>query len=578
MQLSVMRKSIFTVLIALALATGLLGSTPLNTNVAYAQSAHSSVRAATNSNPFCSRLNKSIGASSGAEMACNGPQPNGSSQPGTNNPSFGSNVDAANPNEDITPSGTRAYGQSEVSIASVGSYVVEGWNDATGFFAPCPSPKFKEELTGYGFSADGGKSFKDEGGLPNNCASGFKLFGDPSVETWQPGGTAYFYVSSLYFNPTTGMSDLALNACKASGTGSAATLNCSMPVIIATGGPGDFLDKEFLTIDPSRGRLYTSYTRFGASGTPTVNGQIELAVCDIGTPSGGKGPGGGTPGTPVCFSGASSAPYLIVQPGQVCENEGAYPAVTLKSGDVYVAWEYNWDSNFAGPAPCNTTQKTQNVVAFIPKMCLMLTPTSPCTTTPAQVRVNIVSIDLAFIPGYNRNPTGSPANDFPRIAVSGQSGTVTIVWNDTRFHPLGDILLQSFSLVTLTPVQSKPARLNPDTTGGLHFLPALRQSDDEGLLNVSYYQRNDGDTAKTNVDLVMNISPRTTQPGSATVVTTSASNWLAVSSDIIPNFGDYTDNYIKATQNSPFVSDTLYVAWSDGRIGDPQPFEAHGFS
>jgi hypothetical protein len=53
-----------------------------------------------------------------------------------------------------------------------------------------------------------------------------------------------------------------------------------------------------------------------------------------------------------------------------------------------------------------------------------------------------------------------------------------------------------------------------------------------------------------------------------------ASDWLAVSSDIIPNFGDYTDNYVAATAVAPFTSETLYVAWSDGRLGDPQPFEA----
>ncbi len=50
-------------------------------------------------------------------------------------------------------------------------------------------------------------------------------------------------------------------------------------------------------------------------------------------------------------------------------------------------------------------------------------------------------------------------------------------------------------------------------------------------------------------------------------MTTGPSDWNAVSSDIVPNFGDYTDNYI------PYKGDTLYVAWSDGRLGDPQPFE-----
>jgi hypothetical protein len=39
-----------------------------------------------------------------------------------------------------------------------------------------------------------------------------------------------------------------------------------------------------------------------------------------------------------------------------------------------------------------------------------------------------------------------------------------------------------------------------------------------------------------------------------------------VSSDIIPNFGDYTDNFAVGSHD--------YVAWSDGRLGVPQPFMA----
>jgi hypothetical protein len=59
------------------------------------------------------------------------------------------------------------------------------------------------------------------------------------------------------------------------------------------------------------------------------------------------------------------------------------------------------------------------------------------------------------------------------------------------------------------------------------------------------------------------------------VVTTGPSNWNAVSSDVIPNFGDYTDSYQIATGSAPFVGDTFFVAWSDGRLGDPQPFNDH---
>jgi len=529
-------------------------------------------KASSAKNPICSVLGKSIGASAGAWSYCFGPQnASGAQVKATTSNTFGPNVNAANPSEDITPNGTRAYGQSEVSIAGIGSYVVEAWNDSTGFFAPCGSPMFKEELTGFGFSANGGNSFKDEGGLPNPCANNFRFEGDPSVEAYQPGGAghpAYFYISSLYVSIATGQSDIAMDACTATGSGSSASITCNGPIVIASGAAGDFLDKDFLSIDPARGRLYNTYTRFGSTGN-SANGQIELAVCDLSTPA-----------TPTCFPGASTTPYLIVQPAQGCENEGAYPAVDVHSGAVYVAWEYNWATNFLTPpgAPCTTTEPVQNRVAYVPFACLTLTPVSPCVTAPKQVAVNIVSLDASFIPGFNRNGASCCANDFPRIAVSDTFGTVSIVWNDARLHPMGDILLQSYNLVSLSAVQSSPARVNPDANGGLHFMPAIRNVDDGGHLSVSYFQRNSPNTAVTNVNAVLDLNPTATGPGSRVVVTTVATDWNNVSSDIIPNFGDYTDNYFLAKSQAPYTDDVLYVAWSDGRLGVPQPFEAHGMS
>src|SRR5205085_3344062 len=79
-----------------------------------------------------------------------------------------------------------------------------------------------------------------------------------------------------------------------------------------------FLDKEFLSIDPARGRLYMSYTEFGVISNFDT---IEVAVCDIGTPSGGTGPNGGTAGAPVCHNGAeqstvtgTAAPFFVAAP------------------------------------------------------------------------------------------------------------------------------------------------------------------------------------------------------------------------------------------------------------------------
>lgn len=559
-----------TVVMAMAIAI------PLATLTIRSQVAH----AATKNNPVCAENGQKIELSTGGQMWCKGPQSSSSSSStsisrSTTNPSFGSNVDAANPQEDVTPSGVQIHGQSETSVASAGSYVVEAWNDGTGFFAPCPSPMNKEELTGFGFSANGGKTFTDEGGLPNANCSVDELFGDPSVGAWQPGGQTYFYVSSLYL-PVNGLgpTNLAVNACHATGTGSSAAISCSQPVIAATSSQCgtfsgftfcSFLDKEFLTLDPVHGRLYISYTDFGV--TSNFGGVIDLAVCDIGTPSGGPGPLGGTAGAPVCQNGSQVAPappYLTVAPGDPfsCENEGSYPAVDQTTGDVYVAYEHDW---FSGLFNCGG-ETTQDVMNFVPFSCLTL-PAASCTGPAATQAINIDSLEAAFIPGYNR----FPMNDFPRVAVSDTAGTVSMVWNDTRQHATGDIYLQSFNLGSgLSLVQAAPVRINSrNDTGGWTFLPAVRNADRQGNLDVSFYSRSSANTALTNVKAALKVNPRTTSTPTKndTTVTTGESDWSAVSSIIVPNFGDYTDNY--------FVGTTLYVAWSDGRLGFPNPFEDH---
>jgi hypothetical protein len=581
------RKSIISVLVALTLVVAFAGGIFMRgsgTNTAHAASGK------TTKSVFCAKLGKTIQASSGAQSYCFGAQPNGSANvkhPLTH--SFGPNVDAANPSEDISPTGVQAYGQSETSIAASGHYAVEAWNDATGFFSTCGAPQNKEELTGLGFSANSGASYTDLGGLTNAGCNNNIYDGDPAVEAWTTGGKTYFYVASL-FNPTFTNPDvrshLALDACVANGQGSSATLTCSQPALVASSSecvtfPGpppftfcSFLDKEFMSIDRVHKLLYTSYTEFGF--TPDLSAStdiIELAVCDI-----GNGALGGTPAAPVCTNGGSgsvlapAAPYLVVANTDPagCENEGAYPAVDPASGDVYVAYEHNWASALFGCFP-GPQSPVQNVMNFIPASCITF-PTASCGGPAATKAVNIVSLQGAFIPGYNR----FPMNDFPRIAVSDAKSTVSMVWNDARFHIGGDILMQSMNLVTLGKTSAAPVVLNTDR-GGWHFLPAVRNTNQFGKLNVSWYSRASANTAITDVTAALDVNARSTATPHNILVTTVASDWNAVSSDIVPNFGDYTDNYtINTASNTPGSRD--FVAWSDGRLGIPQPFSSVAFS
>jgi hypothetical protein len=495
-------------------------------------------------------------------MYCFGAEANGPSSGGNSlkQNRFGSNVDAASPSEDISPNGTQAYGQSEVSTAATGPYVVEGWNDATGFFSPPCSAGNKDQLSGWGFSSNGGKSFTDEGGLPNTDCSVSSWSGDPSVEAWNPNGTTYFYQSSLFSTSGTVGTCGAFSLCVALTTCTVtapSSISCNATPVTLADFPGgfNFEDKDFMSIDPVHSILYVSFTDFlGPTGD-----DISLWACDISNPA-----------SPTCHG------PLFVASSNGCENEGAYPAADRATGDVYVAYEHNWATNQTTFGTC-ASDPVQNRVNKIPASCTIPVATFPtnagCTgeDTYPQAAVNVASMDAAFIPGYNR----FPMNDFPRIAVSDPFGTVSIVWNDTRFHPAGDILLQSFSTSGFpAAIQGAPVRIN-SATGGWHMLPALRNTDDDGDLQITFYGRAKANTDVTNVYAAIDVSPTTTATPGNVLVTTAPSAWLSVSSDIIPNFGDYTDNYVIATSGAPYTQQTLYVAWSDGRLGDPQPFNAH---
>jgi hypothetical protein len=589
-------------LMALTITGGTLASANAASapHAAHARTVHKTGLAA--GNPFCKRLGKRYQASAGARMFCFGPEhvtPHPNLRIGRAL-TASANVDAASFAEDVSPAGVQAGGQSETSIAASGPYVVEAWNDSTGFFSSCGSPMSKEELTGFGFSSDGGKSFTDLGGLPNSQCNKDVYGGDPSVAAYVVGGSTYFYISSLFNSVTgSGPSLIALDACKVIGSGSTATLSCGQPIIVGSStqcqrfkiGPNQFqlfcsfVDKDFIAIDPAHGRLYATYTDFLINAP--FGTRVEMGACDLGSPSGGVGPAGGTPAAPVCKHGTklvltgknllTAKPYFsVARPDpRGCENEGAYPAVSTGTGAVYVAFEYNiFTAMFA---PCNTAATpTAEVMTRTPLSCLPLAAVASCPSPRARETVPIDSMGGVQVTGYSRFTT----NDFPRLAVSDPYGTVSMVWNDAGIHPLGDILLQSFDQGTLAPIQGAPVVLNQPQSGpgsgGLHMFPAMNTANSTGLLDVSWYARDEAQTTLTNVDAVLGVNPRTTTPSSSNIrITSMASDWLQNSSIINPNFGDYIDEAFSTTGTPPYVGGTLYFAWSDGRFAVSQPFEAH---
>ena len=462
---------------------------------------------------------------------------------------FGPNVDATNPADDL------ASGQSETAIAASGQFVVSTWNDATAFLIPDATLP-EGSLTDAGFSDDGGQTFQDQGGLPNNNGCQ-RIAGDPSVVSYPaPQGGVFFYITSLYlpdFGPTcTGTPHFEISLSVGTVSADGKTIAFDNPVVVADGGSIDSadsatLDKDFAAIDRNHAKIAVSYSSFRFTPAGTVN-EIDVAYCDL-----------SSPGTPVCTPGTGgvSAPSSSISaqviatsnPAAFEELEGAYPAFDA-GGNLYVAWNQNWVTNLFNGDPF-----THELVARLPATCVA---TPPCSQPRAlTVEPNVKSLDATTIPGYSRI-----ANDFPRIAFNNTTNQLVIVWNEANAHPQGDIVLvtASPSLSTVSP----KVRVNDDNSFAMHLFPAV-SVDANGNINLSWYDRREAQGSTRTDVFATSIRPGFTgAPNSK--ITDVATDWLATGSVIDPNFGDYTDNTSDGT--------TFYVNWSDGRIGIPNSFVA----
>jgi hypothetical protein len=486
--------------------------------------------------------------SSGAKMWWFGPQPNGARIHNTGVVSAYPNVDAANPNEDV------AGGQSETAIAAAGQRVMTAWNDASGFFV-FPTTQPLASGTGVGFSRNGGVTFHDRVGLPNNNPNQ-TWSGDPSVVAVDNG--AFFIVGSIYapvfIDCSQGPSQYAIAVSVATVTTTGVTF--SDPIIVSTGGdycsaggPTAFLDKDFMSYDPKTRTLAVTYARFSFSvGT----GQIEVVTAHV------------PPSPPFLSSADFSAPIVVWPEEPFTENEGAYPTLvynaSTNSDDIYVAWERNWGTNqgFNGdPYVYILAAAVQGGVVTVGG------PSNPVVVSLGQANSTffggVKSLDLEIIPGYNRGV----GNDFPRIAYDAARNRIAIVWNDASHHPLGDIFMRTYGsgLTAPGPIE----RLNTDNTGAVHFMPAVCFMSN-GNMVTSWYDRRNYPPDSSWTDYWADIRPAPYAAANNFKITTMSTDWANTGSIIIPNFGDYTDNACTGTQ--------AYFTWSDGRIGVPQPFVA----
>jgi len=461
----------------------------------------------------------------------------------------GTNVDAADTSEDF------AGGQSETAIAAESGHVITAWNDATAFSFSGDSTQLAASGTGVGYSADGGQTFTDLVGLPNNQVNEVWQ-GDPSVVSLGDG--LHFIVTSLYYPSPAAFTagpkvacprgrvefDVAVSVATVT---SSTTVSFTNPVIAARGTNlcltrpvYNQLDKPFASYNATSQTLAISYTTFASSRTTPTAGAIQMVRAQHVTPT-----------TPV----PSFGPPITVWPDEhTVLNQGASPAIA-DNGDIFVAWERNL------PTFLVTDPRVYIVMVRVPSGATR--PDIGTIVTNGQMNSNshggVKSLGGAAIAGYNRGQ----GQDFPSIAYDSITNGVIVEWNDASHHPLGDIFLRS--LDTNLQFTSQIRKVHDDDSYALHFMPAVSVRSD-GSIASSWYDRRLSGPSSTVTDYFAEVRPSAGTDASDFRVTTASTDWAGTGSVISPNFGDYTDNASTGT--------TTYFTWSDGRLGIPQPFVA----
>ncbi len=448
--------------------------------------------------------------------------------------------------------------------------------------APSPQPPRPAvgAAGGFGTNVDAADPSEDLAGGQSETAIAAnpdqQWAGDPSIVAVDGGQS--FIVGSLYFPSFQACSDgnpSQLTVAVSVGTvdTAGAAVSFGDPVVAAPAGNVcsfrrrppkglSLLDKDWVGYDQASRTLVVAYIRFFMTRGHSGLGQVEMVRAHV-------------PADPSKLSARDFGPPVVVwreehncprgvsssEAGRCgAVNEGPFPVVA-PGGDTYVVWERNLFSNLFDGDPYVYMH-----AALVPAGAAK--PSAGGTSDPRVVTAGQVGSNTAggvkslvgeFVAGYNRFEPGP--NDFPQAAVRPLSGQVVFVWEDASRHLLGDVWMRAADL----PLSSFGAirKVNDDSDGVLHFMPAVSVGPADSVIT-SWYDRRLWGPDSTRTDY---FAERTSGPGvpAADVrVTTDDTDWNGVSTRISPNFGDYTDSTTDGA--------TLYFVWSDGRLGFPQPF------
>jgi hypothetical protein len=423
--------------------------------------------------------------------------------------------------------------QSETAIGVTGQNVVVGFNDSQTVI-PTPFITAGLNLTGYSYSSDGGKTFTDEGTLPN--APGMNNLGDPWLGTDRAGNV---FFSNLVVDYAAGNLDVGV----ARSTNGGKTF--STPTIVS---PSNDLfysgDKDALAVGPdpvhhSQDDVYVAWDDQFADQSFNIYDGLPVAH----STDGGQ------------TWQVTYADKILLDPNSCsfAQYIGSTPAVA-PDGTLYVVAE-----KFSVDDPTCTGQSP-----FVASEWVFKSTDGGQTFDAGQQLATVTETgDLQLGPGqFMRNL------ELPAIAID-PKGNVYVAWNDAASGH------SNIRLATSTNGGSTWA-LSWATNGpNDQVQPAL--SADKSGVHLIYYQRNPDNTLDVMVGnskdgKKFNTKRVTSQsfPGVFTVPQFDPIIADAYMGDYIANVSDGTDQYFAWGDNRDIVTNFL---WPNGRH-DPNVYLA----
>jgi hypothetical protein len=325
--------------------------------------------------------------------------------PGVRKPLPAGVVAVSDPSTDLDFSSFGGFTQSETSVARCGNNVVVGFNDSGSVFE---TPFFfsgtgGQSFAGFSYSTDGGATFTDGGPTNPGQTDGNFMGGDPGV-TCADANT--FYYSEIFDTVDARGNFIAAIGINKSTDGGQTWAD---PVVaIGKDGFTHLLDKPWSTIDPTRGRIYVSYTDFDSSQTNGCGSNFpgRTAIEFV------KSDDGGT---------TWSHPRVAVQACGNAAVQGSQMAVD-SHGTLYISW-VNLGSNFP----------------FGPRQIQI-------SSFKVKGQPPVVTVEANVQPGGDSYYLQGEFRDFLDMNMTidrsgtASDGTIYIVWADGRDKIVPDVL------------------------------------------------------------------------------------------------------------------------------------------